>query len=167
MSKIQYWLLILITVFFTGCEKKVLEPDPQFLKIHFHYGFANELNTFEQTFQKDLGLDGTAITDFWFSTEEQERILVKVETINFFNFSDTVGYNPGVDSIAVIIEPHPGWQFLRAKHENRDKTVYWYDFYNYEDKYSTPLMELTSLIIEIIESKPEYQNLPPAGPMYI
>ena len=150
-----------------GCSEKQVEPDPQFILIHLKYGWANELNTFEQTFQKDLVLDGVATTDFWFTTKEQEEILAEVESVNFFSLPDTVGYNLVKDTIALFIQPHPGWQHLRIRHDNQEKIVSWYDLNIYEDEYSASLSKLVRVVIEIIELKPAYQALPPAKGGYV
>ncbi|MCI0495347.1 hypothetical protein L0Z72_10105 [candidate division KSB1 bacterium] len=151
------WSLIMI-----GCSKTITEPDPQFLKIHFYYGFSNELNTFKQTYTKDLVQDGYITVDFWLTEAEQERISNKLDFVDFFNFPDTLIYQIGPDSIMVRIEPDPGWQFLRVADENRDKIVHWRYPFPEENEFVPRLMELKNMIIEIIESKPEYRALPPA-----
>jgi hypothetical protein len=147
-----------------------IEPDPQFIKIHFHYGFANELNTFEQTLQKDLVMNGTISTSFWLTTEEQRLILSKVQSVNFFDFPDTIRQEVGSDSIMALTVPNPGIQFLRVQYKEQDKTVYWYAYLRDSqgnNDHATMLIQLTSLIIDIIESKPEYQSLPPAEGGYL
>jgi hypothetical protein len=154
--KILCWSLLVCS-----CSKTTTAPDPQFLKIHFYYGFGNELNTFEQTYTKDLVLDGYITVDFWLTEAEQETIRNKLQVVNFFSFPDTLIYQIGPDSIMVRIEPDPGWQFLRVTDENKEKIVYWR--YPLPDEYEfVPLLlELKNLIVDIIESKPEYKALPP------
>jgi hypothetical protein len=152
------WFLIIIV----GCSKTITEPDAQFLKIHIYYGFGNELNTFEQTYTKDLVLDGYITVDFWLTEAEQERISNKLDAVDFFQFPDTLIYQMGSDSIMVRIEPDPGWQFLRVADENRDKIVYWRYPLPEGNEFVPHLVELKNLIIDIIESKPEYKKLPPA-----
>lgn len=151
------WSLIIV-----GCSKTITEPDPQFLKIHFYYGFGNELNTFEQTYTKDLVQDGYITIDFWLIEAEQESISNKLDAVDFFSFPDTLIYQIGSDSIMVRIEPDPGLQFLRIADENRDKIVYWRPPLSVLNEPAPRLIELKNLIIDIIESKPEYKALPPA-----
>ena len=141
-------------------EPKIVEPIPQFLKIHFHYEFANELNTFEQTYTKDLVMDGTITVRFWLTEAEQQRILEKLQTVDFFHFPDTLMYRMGPDSVMVSISPDPGWQFIRVAHQNEDKMLYWRYPLPEENEFVPPLLELMNLIIGIIESKPEYKALP-------
>jgi hypothetical protein len=150
------WLLII-----SDCSKTIIEPDPQLLKIHFYYGFGNELNTFEQTYTKDLVQDGYIIVRFWLTEAEQESISNKLQVVDFFNFPDTL-IQMDSDSIMVWISPDPGWQFLRVADENRKKVVYWRYPLPEGNKFVSRLRELKNLIADIIESKPEYRALPPA-----
>jgi hypothetical protein len=154
--KILCWSLLVCS-----CSKTTTAPDPQFLKIHFYYGFGNELNTFEQTYTKDLVLDGYITVDFWLTEAEQETIRNKLYVVDFFHFPDTLIYQIGPDSIMVRIEPDPGWQFLRVADENRDKIIYWRYPLPEGNEFMPLLIDLKNLIINIIESKPEYRALPP------
>lgn len=149
------WSLIII-----GCSKTVTSPDPQLIKIHFYYGFGNELNTFELTYTKDLVQDGYITVDFWLTEAEQERIKNKLDSVDFFSFPDTLIYQMGSDSIMARIEPDPGWQFLRVAAENRDKAVHWRYPLPEGNEFVPRLVELKNMIIEIIEAKPEYKKLP-------
>ncbi|HEX9974492.1 MAG TPA: hypothetical protein VGD14_20660 [bacterium] len=155
--KIICWIL-----FFGSCSKTITEPEPQLLKIHCYYGFSNELNTFEQTYTKDLVLDGYVTVEFWLTEAEQESIRTKLDVVDFFSFPDTLIYQMGTDSIMVRIEPDPGWQFLRVADEHRDKIVYWRYPFPEGNEFVPHLIELKNLIIDIIESKPQYRALPPA-----
>ncbi|MDZ7262309.1 MAG: hypothetical protein ONB05_09430, partial [candidate division KSB1 bacterium] len=134
----------------------------QFLKIHFYYGFGNELNTFEQTYTKDLVMDGYITVKFWLTETEQQRILEKLWEVDFFHFPDTLKYRMGPDSVMVSFHPDPGWQFLRVAYQNADKMVYWRYPLPEGNKFVPLLQELVNLIITIIESKPEYKALPAA-----
>ena len=154
---VQSWFLIMI-----GCSRTITEPDSQLLKIHFYYGFGNELNTFKQTYTKDLVLDGYSTVDFWLTEAEQESIKNKLDVVDFFHFPDTLIYQIGPDSIMVSINPDPGWQFLQVADKNRDKIVYWRYPLPEENEFVPLLLDLTELITDIIHSKPEYVALPAA-----
>lgn len=158
-------LLVLLSfcLILIGCSKTITQPDPQLVKIHFYYGFGNQLNTFEQTYTKDLVLDGYITVDFWLTKAEQERISNKLEAVDFFSFPDTLIYQMGPDSILVRIEPDPGWQFLRVADEDRDKIVYWRYPLPEGNEFVPRLLDLKNLIIDLIESKPEYTALPAAN----
>ena len=160
---LKFFLFLLSVVILSSCYDPVVQPDNQFVQIFFKYGFRNELNTFENTYQKDLVQDGTIKITFWLTTEEQNRILQKVNEINFFSFPDEFG----PDSSFISLAPDPGPQKLSIKYNGRDKTVIWYYPLNYSDPDAVSLKEINNLIISIIESKPEYKKLPPANGGYI
>lgn len=162
----RFLLTGLIGIIVLACTKSTIEPDPQFLKVYMHYDFRNEVNTFKNYLQKDLILDGVAQTGFLFSAEEQEKILEKVNSVNYFGFPDTIRYVPGLESMSVVVEPNPGEQFLRIKYHHQDKIVYWY-YPLPDNEYARLLLELKDFIVETIESTSEYQSLPEARGGYM
>ena len=155
-------IFIIAIILFVSCERKYpTEPEVQFIKIHFHYGFENELNTFELTYQKDLVMDGTIKTSFWLNQKEQNEIVEKIQAINFFDFPDTIKYGES-DSIRIYVSPNPGRQFIRIKYNESDKTVNWYPPLPENNSFTPNLKDLMIFIIQIIETNPEYKKLPPA-----
>jgi hypothetical protein len=144
-----------------SCQDSSLSPDEQFVQIYFKYNFKNVLNTFDNTFQKDLVEDGVVKIKFWLKEEEQNKILEKANLLNYFLMPDTF-ISDFSDSIAVSINPDPGEQVLRIKYQTNDKTTFW----NYpplqNNAQFNDLLELHRFIISIIESKQEYKDLPPA-----
>ena len=140
------------------------EPDEQYIQIHMKYGFKDEINTFNKQLTKDLVLDGIVTIEFWLTIEEQFRIEEMTCLVDFFSFPDTIT-NAFSDTI-ITLNPNPGIQSLRIKHESNDKTVFWYYPILNTDQ-AQKLIQLHDLIIEIIESKPEYHNLPEALGGYI
>jgi len=154
-------------LFFCHNQKSLLEPEEQFVQIYLKYGFKNELNTFENTYQKDLVLDGAIQVTFWLTETEQTSILEKAIEFNFFSLPDTLEYTSQNDSIAVSLEPNPGVQILRIQYQSKDKTTTWTYPLNPDDSQVTDLMALNNYIISVIESKPEYKKLPPAKGGYL
>jgi hypothetical protein len=128
--------------------------DPQKMKIFFHLGMADELDTFHGTYQKDL-IPGTAKTEMWFTTREQEIILTKLDEIRFFTWPDTLAMEPGVHE-----SPDFGYQTIRIKTAEHDKTVVWYAPISRRLKLEYYLQDLQGLFNDIIHSKPEYKALP-------
>lgn len=151
-----------------ACNKNsVLEPENQFVQIYFKYDFKNKLNTFDNTYQKDLVLDGVEKVTFWLTAQEQNSVLEQAETIDFFSFPDKFTYVPQDDSLSVYISPNPGEQILRIKYGGKDKTVIWTYPLNENDPQVEDLMKLKDFIISVIESKPEYKKLPPHRGGYV
>ena len=130
-------------------------PDEQFVQVYLHYGHYDEINTFQQTLQKDLIPDTVSIP-FWFTKREQEIILTTAERFYFFSFPDTVYKQPNED-----IAHDFGPQTLRIRVGNKDKTIVWFEPHDKKFKYYSLLIELRNLIIDIVASKPEYKALPP------
>ena len=153
----------LILFLFNSCSDSLVEPDQQFVQIFFKYEFNNELNTFDNTYQKDLILDGSIKVNFWLTNEEQNQILNKANEINFFSFPDTF-LN---DTSFVLVSPNPGEQILRIKSDNNDHQSIWTVLIDLSNPQAVKLKELSSLIISIVESKPEYKKLPPSRGGYI
>lgn len=131
--------------------------DSQFVQIRFQYGFKNELNTFDGTYQKNLVWDGTIKVPFWLTTNEQSMIIEKAMATNFFAFPDTLHKEQGVS-----IMPDPSPDFLRLKYENQERSVVWFFPLDTSNSYVQSVHELADLIRMIIEAKPEYKRLPPA-----
>jgi hypothetical protein len=157
------FILPLLCLFLLSCQDSSIEPENQFVQIYFKYGFKNVLNTFENSYEKDLVLDGVIKVKFWFTAEEQNAILEKAIEDNYFSIPDTLQK----DSTVVIIDPSPGEQILRIKYQSKDKTTIWKYPLNEDNSQVKDLMKLTSFIISIIESKPEYKRLPPPRGGYL
>jgi len=150
--------LFLICILFVGCCGALSDKDyePQLVQIFLHHGQLDEVNTFEETLTKDL-IPGTVKTSFWFTKREQEIILSTAERYGFFNFPDTILAKPDI-----TIRPDHGAEILHIKEGSRDKTVVWFYPPDQEKfKYFSLLIELRNLILNIVESKPEYKVLPP------
>jgi hypothetical protein len=161
MKKIIFILGLLSLSFILSCNIKPIEPNPQFIKIQYHYGFYNELDTFTGVYQKDLVQDGIARTEFYLTDSEQVQIINKIQSVDFFAFPDTInsfsktGYNVSVD-------PDPGIQFLKIEYEGKTKSVFWCFFLPNNISFVPELKEITFFIQKIIEAKPEYKKLPAA-----
>ena len=149
-------MLLPVIILFYSCNESTLEPDTQFVQIFLKYWFKNELNTFNNTYQKDLVLDGTITVPFWLTTDEQNRILSKANEVNFFSLPDTLERDT-----TFTFDPNPGYQTIRIKFEGNDNIVQWIEPLDYNDPSVNKTLELYEYIISIIEAKPEYKNLPP------
>lgn len=156
-------LILFLSLGLWSCEEETIretgQPDVQFLKIHFRYDFGNELNTFNQTYTKDLVLDGYITIPFWLTTAEQQQIDGKLEALDFFNLPDTILSAVSGDTVSTF-DPNPGRQFLRAEHANANKEVSWYYPLPENDPAANAIIELSEFIQNLIHSKPDYQKLP-------
>jgi len=136
-----------------------VQADVQTVKINLQYGFADELNTFAQTYQKDLVADGTITVPFWLTSNEQETILRKAQEVGFFSFPDTIRRKGGT---YYFVSPDPSPDLLRLRYENQDKMVIWYYPLDTNDANAKAILELSNFITQIIQAKSEYKALPAA-----
>lgn len=149
-------LFLLLGIFLNSCQNSINGPENQFVKIYFKYGHKDILNTFNNTYQKDLVLDGTITVNFWLTADEQNKILNKANEINFFSLPDSIG----PDSYLPIPAEDFGPQKLRIQYNGEDNTVALYYPVDGNDSQISALIELNHLIKSIIEAKPEFKRLP-------
>ena len=138
------------------------QGNAQVLKIYFQYGFNNELDTFAETYQKDLILDGAVRVPFSLKASEQNEILRKALEIGFFSYPDTIRSQPGVQ-----ISPDPSPDILRMEYGEQDRRVVWFYPLDANDQHSKEILKMMDVIKRVVEAKPEYQALPPARGGYL
>ncbi|TMW72829.1 hypothetical protein [Alteribacter natronophilus] len=159
--KKHVWCLLGFCFFLGACETESEawmpdeKPDDFNFSLHFGYGAQNELNTFEDTFTKDLIEDGQVTTEMVLTDEEMERIYTNMRE------ADVLGVSDNTEG-STCSDPHHSYQLvLQADGEEfRDSwntsceteaTTRWESFMDF-------------LVSDIIEPRPEYQALPePTG----
>ena len=151
-------LYLLVLSIFMACDLgEAPQPDPQFIQLHFKYGFGNAVNTFDGTLTKDLVLDGSVTVPFWFTTREQQLILNELNRLDFYSLSDTLPAITGV-----VVEPEPGPMSLRVRVDQRDKTVVWSLPLDETKTEARTVRQLSSAIWDIVQSTTAYKHLPSA-----
>lgn len=164
MKQSKNFLIFLLLPIFLSCSENIIQPDEQFVNILFKYDFKNELDTFNNTYQKDLVLDGLIKIDFWLTTDEQNKIIEKANQLSFFLLPDNI-----LADAPVQITPNPD-QFLRIKTDKKEHSILWniileeFQAEQYED--FLKVVQLAEIIKSIVESKPEYKKLPPPNGGY-
>ena len=118
------------------------------------YGYADEVNTFDNYLKKDLVQAGTSDTTFAFTKEQKYAILNKANEVGFFDLPESIESTVNFEQ-----EPSPGKQSLRIKYEKWDHTVVW-DSPVGDSENEQKIKELSYFIINIIISSPEYKALP-------
>ena len=128
-------------------------------KLKFSYGIGsnNVLNTFEDTYTKDLIADGTITIPFKLTENELSQIYDKMCEIGFFDYPDT--FNGTNSESTLEIDPFYTYIF-KVRHGNSEKHLHWDDCCMDIDPRLEKLGELGDLIKEIIESRMEYKQLP-------
>jgi hypothetical protein len=156
--------LLIITLAFIvlSCSDSGTSPENRDFNVKLRYGISarNELNTFQNTYTKDLILDGTITVPFVLSDQEFQQIRNKMDEIGFVSYPDTF-LAVTTDTIIQMVQPYPTYDF-EVKLNSSIKHLYWDDEIINQNTQAIKLRELIKLIRTIIESKPEYSQLPPA-----
>lgn len=177
MKIISFSLVILgliITFFYVpSCTSK----EGQFNFV-FQYGYSstpkNVLDTYKETYTKDMVSDPSVTVKMVLSGEELDRILQKMKEIDFFDYPDEFFIKIAPGSPSGVVTPNLKYYF-KVEHEGIIKELWWDDEIIWQDEFikespeeiiienkgeAEKLYELISLIREIIENKPEYRELP-------
>jgi len=152
--------LICITTF-SSCLRNSNDNNSKFVLINYRYGLDNELNTFDDTFIKNVIGHGNIKIKLYFSNSEQDEIINKALRIGFFKIPDTLNVNDqfaGRFNDSEIVKEKI--QSLRIKYKNLDKKIIWRGMLPYNNPEAQGLAELTFLIRKIIKAKPVYKSLP-------
>jgi hypothetical protein len=136
-------------------------PRPEHFNFIFKYGpmAKNVLNTFNGTYTWDMVIDPPVTINMTLTEDDLIRIFSKMIEINFFDYPE-VFVVPQKD-VYGYVEPFDRYRFF-VEYRGFKKTVKWNAgaIYKKRNNEATALKELCNLIIEIIESKPEYKTLP-------
>jgi len=152
-------LLFVMLVGCTGSQQTTEDQYPEDFNFVFSYGVQtkNKIDTFENTYTKDLIIDGLIEVSFELTGEEKKRIYEKMQDIHLFDYPE---YSAGVSS-----EPSQGYIFV-IEHNGEQQTVGWGGGFT-NKKRDREFQSLVNMIIEIIESHEEYKSLPEAKGGYL
>jgi hypothetical protein len=128
-------------------------------------GAKNILNTFDCTYEKDMVSDPSITIYLHLSPEELDSIHLKMQQIDFFNYPDIFRINV-TNEFEGIVTPFSTYYFY-IQTENLVKELYWEDKIINPDHKAEQLRELIHLILKIIHSEKEYQQLPESRGGYL
>jgi hypothetical protein len=159
-------MALIMPVSFAGCiTQEAVVSD---FNMIFKYGVAakNELNTFSGTYTKDMIMEPSITANMTLSQQELDIISRKMIEIDFIDYPDifSIEVAPG-EAVGQRI-PYPSY-FFRVEYNSQVKELFWEDKIINESEEADRLRELIRLIIDIIEAKEEYQNLPSPKGGYI
>jgi len=159
---VDYISLVCFPIFLTGCSsvpttstRLFLSGEKQLVKIYFQYSFWNKLDTFDKTYQKDLGTAGFATIPFEFTKVEQQLIIEKMDSVNLFSLPDSIPLHQ-----RHYMDPSPAQRQLIVKYKDRYKVILW----TYQPDTSIVVKkfsEFRDFLIQMIESRQEVKSLPP------
>ena len=151
----------------SACSNNTGPAEKREFDLSFRYGVLarNELNTFNNSITKDLVLDGTVTMPLVLKPSDLARVESKMQSIDFYSYPDTFMVKI-VTGGAIGFSPANTYELNVFSHGRR-KSLYWSDCIVTADSQAVKLRELIALIREIVESTPEYKQLPPARGGYI
>lgn len=178
-------LLVLIGLIATlFCMPSCASKENEFNFI-FKYGYSstpkNVLDTYKETYTKDMVSDPSVTIKMVLSGEELDSILQKMKEIDFFNYPDEFIIIIAPGSTKVLVTPNLKYHF-KVEYEGEIKELWWNDEIVWQDEFLKELQEeiilenkeevvklyeFISLIRSIIENKEEYKELPKPRGAYV
>ena len=159
-------LALAVALLVIGCTPA--PPVTSNFNLIFRYGVGarNELNTFKGTYTKDMIADPPITVPLRLSEEELDRIYQKMAEIDFFAYPDefSISVPPG-ESVGMVT-PYSSYYF-KVEYDSKLKELRWEANIINEDTKADRLRDLIKLIGDIIESREEYKQLPPASGGYM
>jgi hypothetical protein len=160
-------MLAVSLLFLCACSDVGGSAETREFNLSLRYGILarNQLNTFQNTITKDLVLDGTVTVPFVLAASNLDSIEARMQQIGFFGYPDTVAVR-SADNITATVDPACIYEFSVFSH-GRWKALYWLNGIVTADSQAVKLRDLIAFIQEIVESTPEYKQLPPARGAYL
>ncbi|MCR2806646.1 hypothetical protein [Paenibacillus soyae] len=155
MSLVLALIVMLLMLLITGCNTGEAKREFDFI---LSYGVLNKniINTTNNSFTKDLVLDGVVTTELILTEEEKQEIYVKMKDINLFQYPEEVeGMN---------ILPQSGFKF-EIYMDGESKTINWKGAIS-ESERDKEFRSLIEMIKEKIAAKEAYKSLPEAHGYY-
>lgn len=136
-------------------------PQRQDLNLIFKYGVGakNELNTFKNTYTKDMVVDLPITINLTLSDQEIETIYTKMKAVNFFNFPQELPTPRDPNALITIVTPCDDF-YLKVISDSGNKEYFWDNCGEKLYQNFSELDELSNLIQDIIQSRTEFQELP-------
>ena len=124
---------------------------------------GNILDTFQDTYIKDMISEPPIVIGFSLTPEEMDTIYQKMVDIDFFSYPDEFEVTVPEEELVQLVTPY-SYYYFKVQYNGRTKELTWEDKISNPDEKADKLKELIHLIRDIIEIKPEYQVLPePSG----
>ena len=138
-------------------QYRYVAPRKSEFNLLFKYGVAamNELDTFNNTYTKDLVMNPPITTGLYLSDEEIGRIAQKMVDIDFFNYPES--FPPSTER---FLTPSTEY-YLKVQNGTMVKEVSWNSNSQLTGSLEDGLLQLVNCITDIVEQRPEYKALPP------
>jgi hypothetical protein len=120
----------------------------------------NALNTIRNTYTRDMVVDPPVTIRLRLTKGDLEAIRGKMDKIGFYDYPRGFRVNVSPGEVVGEVTPFSSYHVKVYSRGVLVKELYWDDeIFNWDERAHT-LRELFSLVIEIIESKPEVKRMP-------
>jgi hypothetical protein len=128
----------------------------------FKYGVGakNVLNTFDNTYTKDMVMSPPITIRLYLSDEEIEQIRQKMFEIGFFSYPESFPLSTGGG-----VTPSSDY-YIKVQNGSAIKEVSWNSNSHLDGNVEDNLRQLVRCITDVVEQRPEYKALPPPNGGY-
>ena len=136
-------------------------PAPNFA-FSFAYGscFTSTLDTFEQTYTTAVKDGERATVPVSLSDAQMQEIYNKIVAIDFFSYPETFRITYAEDEVVGMVTPAQEYR-ITVRNGDQTHSVFWIDeITSPTSREADQLRELIQMMMEVIESNPDIQNLP-------
>ena len=162
-------ILIFFTFLFCGChsgldsqnQDKECDPNKNPVNFIFKYGIGetkNIVDTYSCSFTKDMVCDPPITVSMKLSFSELDSIYNQMLLIDFFNLPDTLVIDIA-DSLWITSTPYLTFYFF-VETRFEIKELFWQDNISGPDPEINDIIQLISIIQNIVSSKDSYLSLP-------
>lgn len=137
------------------------QPEPDFaFRLTYGSCFSSSLDTFEQTYRTAVGNGESVTIPLTLSEEQTQTIYQKMAAIDFFRYPETFRITYDENEVVGMVTPATDYH-ITVRNGERMHSVFW------RDEISTPtnrdaeqLRELIQIILQVLDTHPDIQNLP-------
>lgn len=157
--EIKVWVVFVLNIFLPACGSVPTGEDIQ-IKCDWGVQGRNILDTKAGTFQHDMVSEPPITIPFVLTGEEKNRILDTARAMGFFSFMHQVQTAPWMSSNAP-------YHYLRIETPESSNWIDWFGAIDSQSEKARNAWILLNMVIEIVESKPEFKSLPRPKGFYI
>jgi hypothetical protein len=145
-----------------GLQYRYVAPRKSGFNLLFKYGVGakNELNTFDNTYTKDMVMSPPITIGLYLSDEEMGQIEQEMVAIGFFNYPETFPL-----STTGFVTPSSDY-YIKVQNGSTVKEVSWNSNSQFNGDVEDGLSQLVHRITDIVSQRPEYKALPPPNGGY-
>lgn len=138
------------------------EPETNFaFRLSYGSCFRSTLDTFEGTYRTVVGDMEPVTIPVTLTDEQRTAVYQKVMAIDFFRYPETFRVQYDENDTVGMVTPASDYR-ITVRNGQQTHEVFWRDeIFEPTSKEAEQLRELLLMIIEMIKSNPDVQNLPP------